>query len=223
MNASTTTTSTPSSPHRLPDAPPTNLGRRRALADAGLAAVLAVAGCYGGDRDPPPRTPELPQAAPLPQFALNVADLGIVSAYAAAPGAESAVPFSPKTALELWAKTHVRAVGRRGRAEIVIRDASITAKKVPPVARDFRDWFRRQPAERYDAVLELELLIRDDGGSVRARTLARATHSRFLMDDFRDYERERIAQLQLLTDEIIAAALKRLDTELHANMREWVR
>jgi hypothetical protein len=201
------------------------MGRRRALALAGVAAVLTLTGCYGNDRDPPPRTPELPQAAPLPQFALNVAELGVISAYASAPGAgaESAVPFSPKTALELWAKTHVRAAGRRGRGEIVIRDASITAKKVPPVARNWRDWFRRQPVERYDAVLELELQIRDDGGSVRARTLARATHTRFLMDDFRDYERERITQLQLLTDEIIAAALKRLDAELHANMREWVR
>jgi hypothetical protein len=91
------------------------------------------------------------------------------------------------------------------------------------MARNWRDWFRRQPVERYDAVLELELQIRDDGGSVRARTVARASHARFLMDDFRDYERERIAQLQRLTDEILAAALKRLDTELHANLREWVR
>jgi len=187
--------------------------------------MLALAGCGGGDPPPPPRAPDLPQAAPLPQFGLNVAELSVIPAYAAAPGAgaDNTVPFAPKTALELWAKTHVRAVGQRGRGEIVIRDASITAKKVPPVARDWRDWFRRQPVERYDAVLELELQIRDDGGSVRARTVARASHARFLMDDFRDYERERITQLQRLTDEIIAAALKRLDTELHANMREWVR
>ena len=222
MNDSTTATSMPFSPRPRPDA----VSRRRALGVAcSVAAVLALTGCYGGDREPPPppKAPDLPQAAPLPQFGLNVAEISVIPAYAAAPGAESAVPFAPKTALELWAKTHVRAVGRRGRGEIVIRDASITAKKVPPVARNWRDWFRRQPVERYDAVLELELQIRDDGGLVRARTLARATHARFLMDDFRDYERERIAQLQRLTDEIIAAALKRLDAELHARMREWVR
>jgi len=169
--------------------------------------------------------PELPQAAPLPQFGLAVAEIRIISAYAPPPGAaaESTVPFTPKTALETWAKTHVRAVGQRGRAEIVIRDASITARPVPARTRDWRDWFRRQPVERYDAVLELELLIRDDAGTVRARTVARATHARFLMDDHREYQRERIIQLQSLTDEIIAAALKRLEAELHANMREWVR
>ena len=79
------------------------------------------------------------------------------------------------------------------------------------------------PVERYDAVLELELQIRNDAGAVRAQTVARATHTRFLMDDYRDYERERVIQLQRLTDEVIAAALKRLEIELRANMSEWVR
>lgn len=195
--------------------------RRRAL--AALALVFAIGAVAAPARAE--RAPELPQAAPLPQFGLAVAEIRVIPAYAPPPGAgaETAVPFAPKTALELWAKTHVRAVGQRGRAEIVIRDASITAKSVPPVTRTWRDWFRRQPVERYDAVLELELQIRDDAGAVRARTLARATHARFLMDDHRDYRRERLIQLQRLSDEVIAAALTRLDADVRANLREWVR
>jgi hypothetical protein len=165
---------------------------------------------------------EAPPAPVLPQFNLLVAEIQVVPAYAGAP-AETGVPFAPKAALELWAKTHVRAVGQQGQARIVIRDASISARKLTPQARDFRGWFRRQPVERYEAVLELELQIRDDAGRVRAQTVARATHARDLMDDHRDYQRERATQLQALTDEIIAAALKRLDGEVRTNLAQWVR
>jgi hypothetical protein len=191
-------------------------------------AVFAVAACAGGstsERTRAERVNEPPPAPILPQFKLAVAEIQIVPAYAAPPGAgaDTAVPFAPKTALELWAKTHVQAAGRQGQAWIVIRDASISARKVAPQTGTWRDWFRRQPVERYDAVLELELQIRDDAGRIRAQTVARAAHARFLMDDYRDYRRERATQLQALTDEIIAAALKRLEGEVRTNLARWVR
>jgi hypothetical protein len=228
MNASTTATSTRCSPPL----------RARRLALAALAA-LAVGACTGGrdrgerdgaDRDRAERgradrEVEAPPAPVLPQFNLAVAEIQVIPAYAPGPGtsAEQAVPFAPKAALETWAKTHVRARGRTGTAAIVIRDASISAKKVPPRTANWRDWFRRQPVERYDAVLELELQIKDDAGRIRAQTVARAAHARFLMDDHRDYQRERTTQLQALTDEIIAAALKRLEGEVRTNLARWVR
>jgi len=230
MNASTTATSTRSS--RPPAGRPS---RRRALAlAAGLAGMGLVAACGGGppraDRgrpEPPPPERgqvEVPPPAALPQFALDVAEIRIVPAYAPPPGgADHGVPFAPKEALETWAKTHVQARGRRWQAWIVIRDASITARPLRPKTDTWRDWFRRQPVERYDAVLALELEIRDDAGAVRAQTIARATHARFLMDDYRDYQRERSAQLQRLTDEVIAAALKRLEAEVRTNLARWVR
>jgi hypothetical protein len=200
-------------------------------------AALALAGCTAtpdaapGERDvaergraDPPEV-EAPPAPVLPQFNLAVAEIQVVPAYAPGPGSptEQAVPFAPKAALETWAKTHLRATGRQGQAWIVIRNASISAKKVPPRTANWRDWFRRQPVERYDAVLELEVQIKDDAGRTRAQTVARATHARFLMDDFRDYQSERTTQLQALSDEIIAAALKRLDGEVRVNLARWVR
>jgi hypothetical protein len=202
--------------------------RRSALA---ALAALAVAACTGGarnerelaERGRADREIEQPPAPVLPQFDLTVAEIKVVPAYAPGPGADTGVPFAPKAALETWAKTHVRAVGRQGLAQIVIRDASISARKVPPRTGNFRDWFRRQPVERYEAVLELELQIKDDAGRTRAQTVARATHARFLMDDHRDYHRERTTQLQALTDEIIAAALKRLEGEVRTNLARWVR
>jgi len=215
MNASTTAISTPCSPRRR---------TRRAILAA--LSALALGACAGGKdgEQRAERVKEPPPAPVLPQFNLAVAEIQIVPAYAAGPGAgaDSEVPFAPKSALETWAKTHVRAVGRQDQARIVIRDASITAKKVPPGVR-VRDWFRRQPVERYEAVLELELQIRDDVGRLRAQTTARATHARFLMDDHRDYHRERATELQALTDEIIAAALKRLEGEVRTNMARWLR
>jgi hypothetical protein len=174
------------------------------------------------DRERSDSEVEAPPAPILPQFNLAVAEIQVVSAYAGAPGA-TGVPFAHKAALELWAKTHVRAVGRRWQARIVIRDASIGARRVDRREGNWREMFRRHPFERYDAVLELELQIRDDAGGIRAQTVARATHARFLMEDHRDYQRERAAQLQALTDEIIAAGLKRLDGEVRTNLAQWVR
>lgn len=226
MNASTTATSTRSSP------------LRRASGAALAVLTLLLAGACTGTGDEGVRSDaelaeaeriergtEPPPAPVLPQFNLAVAEIQIVPAYAPGPGAtaEQSVPFAPKAALETWAKTHVQAKGREGQAWIVIRNASISARTVPPRTANWRDWFRRQPVERYDAVLELELQIKDDAGRTRAQTVARATHSRFLMDDYRDYQRERTTQLQALTDEVIAAALKRLDAEVRTNMARWVR
>ena len=220
MNASTTATWTRSLPPRRRR---NSASRRRLLRLGAGLAVIAAAGLAGAAQAE--RTPELPQPAALPQFDLAVAEIKIVPAYAPPPGvtAESSVPFAPKEGLETWAKTHVRAVGRQWQAWIVIRDASISARSVKAKSTSWRDWFRRQPVERYDAVLELELQIRDDAGKVRAQTVARATHTRFLMDDHRDYHRERVTQLQRLTDEIIAAALKRLEGEVRTNLARWVR
>ncbi len=206
----------------------TAIGRRTALT---VALALSLAACTGGPRgereaaERAERGVQPPPAPVLPQFDLAVAEIKIVPAYAPGPGAtaEQAVPFAPSAALETWAKTHVQAKGRQGQAWIVIRDASIGAKKMPPRGRNPRDWFRRQPVERYDAVLALELQIKDDAGRTRAQTVARATHARFLMDDFRDYQRERTTQLQALSDEIIAAALKRLEGEVRTNLAQWVR
>jgi hypothetical protein len=206
--------------------------RRARLGLIAALAASALAGCTGtgsddarGEREVAERGAEPPPAPMLPQFNLAVAEIKIVPAYAPGPGAtaEQSVPFAPRAALETWARTHVQARGRQGQAWIVIRDASISAKQVPPRTADWRDWFRRQPVERYDAVLELEVQIKDDAGRTRAQTVARATHARFLMDDHRDYQRERTAQLQALSDEIIAAALKRLEGEVRTNLAQWVR
>lgn len=185
------------------------------------AALLCAAGFALGARAESKHSP----AIELPQFSLRVAEVQVVPAYA--PPADRAhverqVPFSPRTALEAWAKTHIAATGRQWIAVIVIRDAAVTATTLKPKLDSIRDWFRRQPIERYDGMLELELQIRDDAGKIRAQIITRATHARYLMDDFKDRERERTQELQLLSDEIIAVALKQLDGEVRANLGQWL-
>jgi hypothetical protein len=196
-----------------------SLPKPRRLAGALALAWLACAAPAGAETKAPP----LPE---LPQLNLKVAEVQVVPAYA--PPADRAhversVPFAPLVALEAWAKTHVAAVGRRWIAVIVIREASVTATALKPKLDSFRDWFSRQPVERYDGVLELELQIRDDAGKVQARAVTRARHARFLMDNFKDRERERTLELQHLADEIIVVALNQLDREVRGNLGQWLR
>ncbi len=193
---------------------------RRALAALGVSLLVLAPPAMGAGKN------ETSLALDLPQLSLEVAELQIVPAFAPPPDrahVESTVPFAPTAALEAWAKTHVAAKGKAGVALIVIRDASVTATKLKPNLDTIRDWFRRQPIERFDATLELELQIRDDDGRLRAMAITRATHARYLMDNWRDLERERIEHLQMLTDEIVAAALTQLEREARDKLARYVR
>ncbi len=183
------------------------------------AVVAAAAHTSGAGKKEPYFPPD------LPQLSLDVAELQIVPAFAPPQQrqhVEGSIPFSPMAALETWAKTHVAAKGIAGVAILVIRDASVTAAPVKPKLDTIRDWFRRQPIERFNATLELELQIRDDGGALKAQVIARATHARFLMDNWRDRDQERVEHLQRLTDEILAATLLELERETRTKLGKYV-
>jgi hypothetical protein len=204
-------TSTPSSPNR-PERPARRCFGAAALA-AGLAAVfaLALAVTPGAAR----AQSDTGGLADLPLIRLDVAAIVFVPAYAAsgrAPNIEHRAPFPPADVLGEWAKTHLVAAGRRGTAHFTVREAAIVSVPLRERTANWRDWFRRQPVERFDGAVEIALELRDESGRVLARIEARATQSAYLMDDWKPGDREK--RLATLTEQMVGAALRRLAERL---------
>ena len=195
------------------------LRRRDALGGA-LALALAGALPHAAGAVEPNRS----NLHDLPEIRLDVAEVETIAVYApprAEPNIEHKLAFPPHVAIAAWARSHVRAQGRRFRATLGVIDASVVRRKVKPETASFRDWFRRQPDERYDGRIELRLEIKDDAGQVRATATAVATHSRFLMDDHKTGDRDR--HLEALSDELTAAALRELARQVETRFGPWRR
>jgi hypothetical protein len=193
---------------------------RRETLLGGLALALGLAGPPAAGAVEPNRS----NLHDLPEIRLDVAEVESISVYApprAEPNIEHRLAFPPHVAIAAWAKSHLRPVGRRFRATLSVLDASVARRKVKPETASFRDWFRRQPDERYDGRIELRLDIKDDAGQVRATATAVARHSRFLMDDHKDGDRDR--HLEALSDELTAAALRELARQVETRFGPWRR
>lgn len=128
----------------------------------GLSALLAVllaaglAACAA-----PPDRPEfpMPRFDDRPPIALDVARLRIEQRYEPTlepPFVEHLMPVSPGAAARQWAEDRLRAGGGEGRATFVITDASV--KEIPlETTEGIQGWFTTEPAERYEARLEVRL------------------------------------------------------------------
>jgi len=140
---------------------------------SGVAAVLFVAGLAACAT--PPDRPEFP----MPRFddrapiALDVAKLRIEQRYEPTlepPFVEHLMPVSPGAAARQWAEDRLRAGGSEGRATFAIVDASV--KEVPlETTEGIQGWFTTEPAERYEARLEVRLEAARGGetGSLRVK------------------------------------------------------
>lgn len=193
--------------------------RRDALL-GGLAFALGLAAAPAAGAVEPNRS----NLHDLPELRLDVAEVETIAVYApprAEPNIEHKLAFPPHVAILAWGKSHLRPVGRRFRATLSVIDAAVVRRKVKAETATFRDWFRRQPDERYDGRIELRLDIKDDAGQVRASATAVAKHSRFLMDDHKDGDRDR--HLEALADELTAAALRELARQVELRFGPWRR
>jgi len=140
---------------------------------SGLLAVLLAAGLAACAT--PPERPEfpMPRFDDRPPIALDVAKLRIEQRYEPTlepPFVEHLMPVSPGAAARQWAEDRLRAGGGEGRATFVITDASV--KEVPlETTEGIQGWFTTEPAERYEARLEvrLEATRGNETGSLRVK------------------------------------------------------
>ncbi len=165
----------------------------------------------------------------LPSLRLNVAEVQIVAAYVApkiTPNIEHKALTSPQDALKTWAKIHVRAAGEKGRAVLVIHDASITEKRLTPTGGlrglwGARAWIDKRPTARYHGHLRVTLKFLDSSGHIVATARASVRHSKNLMNDAKPGDQQLV--WARLTEEMLRAVTKRLRREIDTHLAEYVR
>jgi len=181
-----------------------------------LGFVAVVLAACAGDK-PPPKVPPL-DFTKLPEIRLDVADLQVIPAYAQTqrrPHVEHLFPTPPQDALERWAREKILAAGSTRRAMVVIREASVI--EVPlKTKRGLTGALTKEPSERYEAVMEVELEIRDDRGERIGWATTRTSRERTVQEGITEPERKVFWQelTGQLVEDMAQAMARRIDESL---------
>lgn len=193
----------------------------RPLVVAAAATVaLTLAAC--ATEKPPPKVEPL-SFGNLPEIRLDVAELQIIPAYAATkrrPQVEHLFHTLPQDALQNWARAKVMAAGRTNRAMVVVRQASVI--EVPlKTKKGVRGALTKEPSERYEAVVEVELEIRDDTGRRIGWMTTRVSRERSVQEGIT--EPERMVFWQKLTGELVTDLARAFDQRVTEHLAKFRR
>jgi hypothetical protein len=188
----------------------------RALGFVGV--LMAFAAC--ADKPLPAKAEPLGYSH-LSMIRLDVAELQIIPAYASPkrrPQVEHLFRTPPQKAVEDWARDRIRAVGRANRAMIVVRRASVI--EVPlKTKKGLSGAFTKEPSERYEAELEVELEIRDDTGKRIGWMTTTTRRERSVQEGMT--EPQRLAFWQRLTAELIDDMAKSFDLRVSQHLGKF--
>lgn len=149
--------------------------RRFALA---LPFALLLAAC----QNTPPQRPQFADLTfrHLSAWRFDVARVEVKDSYAAplrAPNVEHEMSVPPARAAANWANARLQAVGGGFRTvEFVIKNAAVTEANLNRT-QGLRGMFTTDQTERYDAVLDVELIVRGERGFQEASARAEARRS----------------------------------------------
>ncbi len=148
---------------------------RRAL----LLTPLALAACAAPGAGPAPRFAEIGfRTQPQLRFRVASAELANVSATQAAPPfVDHRAPVAPAEVAARWLRDRVTTVGGDHTLRLVVKEAAIRETELPRTP-GLRGVFTTDQSHRYDAVLDVDLEIRDPRGLRAATASARAERSR---------------------------------------------
>jgi hypothetical protein len=155
-----------------------------------IVAMLMLAACESAP--PRPNFPDIhiTEGAPI---RLAVGGIDIRDDYKPSfqrPHVEHLFPIPPAHALENWAHDRLVAAGGNARAVFIISDASVTETELKKKEEGITGAFTKEPAQRYDATVEVTLSIVDERG-VRVRTVnVKAFRSQTVLEGITPNERE---------------------------------
>jgi hypothetical protein len=188
------------------------------VAAAAVSVALTLAAC--ATEKAPPKVQPL-SFDNLPEIRLDVAELQIIPAYAATkrrPQVDHLFHTPPQDALRNWARAKIRAAGNARRAMVVVRQASVI--EVPlRTKKGVRGALTKEPSERYEAVIEVELEIRDDTGKRVGWMTTRVSRQRSVQEGIS--EPERMVFWQKLTGELVTDLARAFDRRVTEHLSKF--
>ena len=107
-----------------------------------------------------------------------------------APNVDQLFPVTPMQMAEQWARDRLVAAGGTGELRYVIKRASVVESQLPK-STGIRGAFTNEQTERYDAVVEVEIEIRNERGYRDGIASARAERRQTVAEDISLADREK--------------------------------
>ena len=195
------------------------MSRSPALASL-LAVVFLLTGCATEVQKPGFSQISFAHLQPI---SLNVARIEVENRYvspATRPNVEHEFPVSPAAVASNWGRDRLRAVGQSGVARVVVRRASVVEV---PLKRTtgVTGAFTRDQSERYDAIIDMMVELRDAAGNVRVTAESTAKRSRSVSENVSLIEREKI--WFEMTETMMSDLNTALENQVRIHMKEWIR
>lgn len=195
------------------------MSRSPALASI-LAVVFLLTGCATEVQKPGFSQISFAHLQPI---SLNVARIEVENRYvstATRPNVEHEFPVSPAAVASNWGRDRLRAVGQSGVARVVVRRASVVEV---PLKRTtgVTGAFTRDQSERYDAIIDMMVELRDTDGNVRVTAESTAKRSRSVSENVSLIEREKI--WFEMTETMMSDLNTALENQVRIHMKEWIR
>ncbi len=195
------------------------MSRSPALASI-LAVVFLLTGCATEVQKPGFSQISFAHLQPI---SLNVARIEVENRYvspATRPNVEHEFPVSPAAVASNWGRDRLRAVGQSGVARVVVRRASVVEV---PLRRTtgVTGAFTRDQSERYDAIIDMMVELRDADGNVRVTAESTAKRSRSVSENVSLIEREKI--WFEMTETMMSDLNTALENQVRIHMKEWIR
>ena len=161
--------------------------------------------------------------AHLQPISLNVARIEMENRYfspATRPNVEHEFPVSPAALASNWGRDRLRAVGASGVARVIVRRASVVEV---PLKRTtgVTGAFTRDQSERYEAVIDMMVELRDATGNVRVTVESTAKRSRSVSENISLNDREKI--WFEMTESMMTDLNTALENQVRIHMKEWIR
>lgn len=160
-----------------------------------LLMLIASAALLAACAQAPPPSPRFPDITfqQFGKFNLAVSRIEIVREYVPplrAPNVDHLFPVPPMQMAEQWARDRLVAAGGPGELRYVIKRASVVESELPRTT-GIRGAFTKDQSQRYEAVVEVELEVRNERGYRDGLVTARAERRQSVAEDVSVAERER--------------------------------
>lgn len=185
-----------------------------------IAVVFLLAGCATEVQKPGFSQISFAHLQPI---SLNVTRIEMENRYispATRPNVEHEFPVSPAAVASNWGRDRLRAVGASGVARVIVRRASVVEV---PLKRTtgVTGAFTRDQSERYEAVIDMMVELRDATGNVRVTVESTAKRSRSVSENISLNDREKI--WFEMTESMMADLNTALENQVRIHMKEWIR